>query len=106
MPSSGEFTPTNGAVIPGIVVEAMKVEFGVPVTAYLCSAAFLNYCAVGLVFADRFARFEDGNPIRTSNVMGTTMINGYTVLKTFNSWYVVCSWANDDMWEKTASVLH
>lgn len=106
MPSSAELTPTDGVVVPGIVADAMKVEFGVPVTAYLCSVAFLNYCAIGLVFVDRFARFKNGNSIRTSNVLGTKMVNGYTVLETLNSWYVVCSWANDDMWAKTANVLH
>lgn len=96
----------GGRVIPSAVAEAMKVEFGVPVTAYLCCTAFVGYCAIGLVFGDRFGRFYDGDGIRTSNVLSMTMTGGYAVLETLNSWYVVCTWANDNAWPRFPGPLH
>ena len=93
-------------VIPSAVADAMKVDFGIAVTAYLCCTAFTGYCAIGLVFSDRFGRFDDGDGICTSNVLSMTMIKGYAVLETLNSWYVVITWANDHAWPRFPGPLH
>lgn len=89
-------TQADATVVPRIVAAAMRINFGEPITAYLCHARLYGYCAVGLVFGDRFGRFADGNAIHTSNVLSKTMISGYTVIETFNSRYVICTWATEE----------
>lgn len=94
--ASRVLTSANTSTMPSIVEQAMKVDFKKPVTAYLCYARLYGYCAVGLVFGDRIGRFADGNAIHTSNVVSRTMINGYAVLETLNSRYVICTWAAEE----------
>jgi hypothetical protein len=104
--ASRVLTLADESLIPRIVTEAMKVDFESPVTAYLCYARLYGYCAVGLVFGDRFGRFADGNAIHTSNVLSKTMISGYTVIETFNSRYVICTWATEEFGPRFLGATH
>ena len=104
--ASRVLTSANTSTIPSIVVKALKVDFGRPVTAYLCYARFYGYCAIGLVFGDRLGRFADGNAIHTSNVMNRTIVNGYAVLETLNSYYVICTWASEEFGPRFLGATH
>jgi hypothetical protein len=94
------------SVIPRIVAVAMKVDFGRPITAYLCYARLHGHCAVGLVFGDRIGRFANGNAIHTSNVLSKFMISGYTVIETLNSCYVICAWAHEKFGPRFLGATH
>ena len=104
--NSRVLTSADEPVIPNIVAEAMKVDFGAPVTGFLCYAALQGCCAVALVFGDRLGRFNDGLGIRTSTVLSISMVNGYAVIETLNSRYVVCAWASEEFGPRSPGVLH
>ncbi|MFJ2550191.1 hypothetical protein ACIOVF_27540 [Pseudomonas sp. NPDC087612] len=88
---------TPPSAIPTSVTKAMQAEVGLEITGYLSSVEygpgerFLR----GVVFGDREKRFDDGEPIRTSVIMTSQKIQGYLVVQTLNSLYVVCDWAGD-----------
>ncbi|WP_422422197.1 hypothetical protein [Pseudomonas sp. GZD-222] len=88
---------TPPSAIPKSVSKAMQAELNLEITGYLSSVEygpgerFLR----GVVFGDREKRFDDGEPIRTSVIMTSQEIQGYLVVQTLNSLYVVCDWAGD-----------
>ncbi|MNJ68727.1 hypothetical protein D3C77_649990 [compost metagenome] len=75
----------------------MQTEFELAISAYLSSTSYgeAELYLKGLVFGDREKRFDDGDPICTSIIMGTQVIQGYLVVQTLNSLYVVCDWAGN-----------
>ncbi|WP_230090905.1 hypothetical protein [Pseudomonas sp. BIGb0427] len=85
------------ATMPSSVLKAMQIEFELAITAYLSSASYGEgeIYLRGVVFGDREKRFDDGDPICTSFIMGTREMQGYVVVQTLNSRYVVCDWAGD-----------
>ncbi|MBI6884973.1 hypothetical protein JEU22_13750 [Pseudomonas putida] len=72
----------------------MRRNFGVPVTAYISAAAYGpgDLYLEGVVFADRGGRFDDGDTIRTSIIMYSSTIDGFLVVQTLSSIYVVSDW--------------
>lgn len=78
--------------LPTSLAKAMKVDFGVPITAYISAAAYGagDMYLEGVVFGDRAARFDDGDTIRTSIIMNSETIGGFLVVQTLSSIYVVC----------------
>ena len=104
--NSRVLTSADEPVMPSIVAEAMKIDFGSPVTGFLCYAALQGCCAVALVFGDRLGRFNDGLGIRTSTILSRSLVNGYAVIETLNSRYVVCTWASDESGPRFPGVVH
>lgn len=95
--------------MPASVERAVAVNFGVPVTGYLCCAEFdeLSGCLVGIVFLENRGRFEDGATIRTSTLVGGAEHGDYKLFKTIGgSTYVVCDWAQDGANPRFQGVLH
>lgn len=84
----------GAAALPTSVVKAMEVNFGMPVTAYISAAAYGagDMYLEGLVYADRESRFDDGDIIRTSIILDSTTVEGFLVVRTLSSLYVVCDW--------------
>ncbi|MNJ64594.1 hypothetical protein D3C77_605540 [compost metagenome] len=89
------YTPPSA--IPSSVAKAMQTELGVDITAYLSSVEYgaEERFLRGIVFGDREKRFDDGELIRTSIIMVSQKVQGYLVVQTLNSLYVVCDWAGD-----------
>ncbi|QHG68227.1 hypothetical protein C2H86_12335 [Pseudomonas putida] len=73
----------------------MHTEFELEITAYLSSVEYGPHELFlrGVVFGDRERRFDDGDPIRTSNIVSYVELQGYVLARTLNSTYVVCDWA-------------
>lgn len=86
--------PNLAATLPTSVVKAMQADFGVPVTAYISAAAYGpgDIYLEGVVFNDRGGRFDDGDTIRTSIIMDSGIVDGYLVVRTLSSTYVVSDW--------------
>jgi hypothetical protein len=96
--SSSKIVDTPLAAMPSSVIKAMQIDFGWEVTAFLSSVEYGNgeLFLQGIVFRDREKRFDDGNRIRTSFIMASEQIQGYLVVQTLSSRYVVCDWAGHD----------
>lgn len=78
---------------PKCILDAQKIDFGVPVTGYLCCVEFQPPCMVGVVFSEARARFADGKTIRTSQIERVFELLGYQLCETYNgSLYVICHW--------------
>jgi hypothetical protein len=97
---------TEMLAMPNAVVEAMNIDFGLPVTAYLCNVVLEGQVAMGNVFVDRFRRFNHGNGIHTSNILSKPGVKGYVLLETLNSVYVVCTWAGDGFGPRFSGRVH
>lgn len=83
--------------IPRIISDAQALDFGLPITGYLCCASVRFPCLIGIVFLDRLGRFEDGGYICTSWVQNSLIIHGLLVCETVTgSRYVVCHWLQED----------
>lgn len=95
--SSSKIVDSPLAAMPSSVKKAMQIDFGWEITAYLSSVEYGagELYLEGIVFRDREKRFDDGDPIRTSIIMGSEQIQGYLVVQTLSSRYVVCDWAGD-----------
>ncbi len=93
------------ARMPSSVVKAMQVPFGLQITAYLSSVQYGpgELYLQGVIFSDREQRFEDGASIRTSIIMSAQEIQGFFVVRTLSSLYVVCDWAGDAARESSKS---
>lgn len=91
---------------PNAVVEAMNIDFGMPVTAYLCNVVLEGRVALGNVFSDRYSRFNHGNGIHTSTIVNTSFAKGYVLLETLNSVYVVCTWSGDGHGPRFSGRVH
>lgn len=65
-----------------------------PVTAFISAAAYgpRNMYLERVVFGDRGGRFDDGDTIRTSIIMDSSIVAGYLVVRTLSSTYVVSDW--------------
>lgn len=94
--SSSKIVDSPLAAMPSSVKKAMQIDFGWEITAFLSSVEYGTgeFFLQGIVFRDREQRFDDGDPIRTSIIMGSEQIQGYLVVQTLSSRYVVCDWAS------------
>ncbi|WEK29666.1 MAG: hypothetical protein P0Y58_22645 [Candidatus Pseudomonas phytovorans] len=95
-PLSTRHTFDDPAVtMPRTVSKAMEASFGIPITAYLSAAVFGagELYIEGFVFKDNGKRFDDGDRIRTSILMSSHTVEGYLVVQTLRSTYVICDWA-------------
>ncbi|WP_256585740.1 hypothetical protein [Pseudomonas sp. 02C 26] len=95
--SSSKIVDTPLAAMPSSVIKAMQIDFRWEITAFLSSVEYGSgqLFLMGFVFSDREKRFDDGDPIRTSFIMGSQEIQGYLVVQTLSSRYVVCDWAGE-----------
>ncbi|SDQ92083.1 hypothetical protein SAMN05216487_4659 [Pseudomonas sp. UC 17F4] len=95
--SSSKIVDTPLAAMPSSVKKAMQIDFGWEITAFLSSVEYGTgeLFLEGIVFCDREKRFDDGDPIRTSFIMGSKEVQGYLVVQTLSSRYVICDWAGD-----------
>ncbi|MEH6412466.1 hypothetical protein ACIPZG_05530 [Pseudomonas sp. NPDC089395] len=95
--STSKIVDVSPSAMPSTVAKAMQFEFDLEVTAYLSSVEYGPHELFlrGVVFGDRQRRFDDGDPIRTSNIVSCEDLQGYVVARTRNSTYVVCDWAAD-----------
>ncbi|MHC2148926.1 hypothetical protein [Pseudomonas sp. 210_17 TE3656] len=95
--SSSKIFDTPLAAMPSSVIKAMHIDFGWEIKAFLSSVEYGagELFLKGIVFRDRDKRFDDGDPIRTSFIMGSKEIQGYLVVQTLSSRYVICDWAGD-----------
>lgn len=78
------------------VKRAMCIDFGAPVTGYLCFAKidWNIRCLLGVVYLENRGRFRDGATIRTSVLKAHMESAAHHVFETVNgSIYVVCSWS-------------
>lgn len=84
------------AAIPSTVAKAM-VAITTNVTAYLSSVEYGagELFLKGVVFGDQEKRFNDGDTICTSVIRRTLHVDGYLVVETLNSSYVVCDWGGE-----------
>jgi hypothetical protein len=104
--NSNVFLETEILAMPNAIIEAMNIDFGRLVTAYLCNVILEGRVAFGNVFADRFRRFNHGNGIHTSNILSKPVVKGYVLLETLNSVYVVCTWAGDGFGPRFSGRVH
>lgn len=93
--STSKFVDVSPSAMPSTVANAIRVDFELEVTAYLSSVEYGPHELFlrGVVFGDRERRFDDGDAIRTSNIVNYEELQGYVVARTLNSIYVVCDWA-------------
>ncbi|WP_236193692.1 hypothetical protein [Pseudomonas faucium] len=93
--STTKIADVSPSAMPSSIAKAMQVEFELEITAYLSSVEYGPHELFlrGVVFGDRERRFDDGDPIRTSNIVSYEELQGYVVARTLNSTYVVCDWA-------------
>ncbi len=92
--------------IPAKVAAAMKIEFGFRVTGYLVCAVREGLGMIGVVYGDEKGRFANGHSIRTSAVLDAEVIQGYVVVQTLNSLYVICDWATAQSGPRFTGVHH
>ncbi|MEW4948625.1 hypothetical protein [Pseudomonas asiatica] len=97
--------PKVAVTLPTSVVKAMRTEFGVPITAFISAAAYGagNMYLEGVVFADRGGRFDDGDTIRTSIILNSEAVDGFLVVQTLSSIYVVADWLGGTFSEASIS---
>ena len=82
---------------PKCVGDAKNIDFGAPITGYLCCAEFQPPCLIGVVFSETRGRFADGKTIRTSRIERVFELLGYHLCETFNgSRYVICHWWHEN----------
>lgn len=82
--------------LPHLVLDARKIDFGWPVTGYLCRVELQPPCLVGAVFCDARGRFEDGAFIRTSALGRVFQSENHLLFETLSgSRYVVCDWLDE-----------
>lgn len=80
--------------IPTAVAQAMELDFGMPITAYLLAAVDSPPVLMGTVFGDTTGRFREGTSMRTSAIKKVFFVDGYALFRTVaGSLYVVVSWA-------------
>ncbi|CAH0649914.1 MULTISPECIES: hypothetical protein [Pseudomonas] len=105
--SSSKIVDAPLAAMPSSVKQAMQIDFGREITAFLSSVEYGTgeLFLEGIVFRDRENRFDDGDPIRTSIIMSSEEIQGYVVVQTLSSRYVVCDWASHGARENS-SIQH
>ncbi len=94
------------AAISSGVAKAMDTQFDLAVTAYLSSAQYMEgeVCLTGVIFGDDRKRFADGTTIFTSMIIRSQELQGYLVVHTLNSSYVICDWAGDDARENLSFI--
>lgn len=97
--------PKVAATLPTSVINAMRSDFGVPVTAFISAAAYGpgNMYLEGVVFADRGGRFDDGDTIRTSIILNSEAVEGFLIVQTLSSIYVVADWLGGTFSEASIS---
>ena len=92
---------------PKSVLEAKKIDFGVPITGYLCCAEFQPPCVTGVVFSETRGRFGDGKRIRTSRIERVFELLGFQLCETCNgSRYVICHWWHENGTVPAINLIH
>jgi hypothetical protein len=93
--------------LPRRVLDAKQIDFGWPVTGYLCLVELQPPCLLGVIFCDALKRFEDGAYIRTSALARVFQSENYLLFETFSgSRYVVCDWLDDSGAVEAIRVFH
>lgn len=83
-----------------MLIKALEMDFGRPVTGYLTEAIFVAGCCIGRVHqhirASVMGRFQDGHRIRTSDVMMADQCVEFWALRTRSgSLYIVLTFSED-----------
>ncbi|TPG91171.1 hypothetical protein EAH72_27350 [Pseudomonas caspiana] len=79
--------------LPQCVRDAKKIDFGVPISGYLCCAEFQPPCVIGVFFSETPGRFADGKTIRSSKLERVFQVKGYQLCETLSgSRYLICHW--------------
>jgi len=88
-------TDRPSVTLPGNVVKAMQIPFEIEVTALLWSVRLEpgELSPEGTIFGDREQRFEDGASTVTPLVLSSQELQGFLVVHTLRSVYVVCDWS-------------
>jgi hypothetical protein len=94
------------ASIPATVLNAMTIDFRVPISGYLICAEAEGVALIGIVFGDNKGRFRNGHSIRTSVVLERQVIHGHVIVETLNSRYVVCDWSQEGLGPRFTGVHH
>ena len=82
--------------VPSSVRDAQSLDFGLPITGYLCCARAEFPFVIGVVFSDSKTRFRQAATIRTSPIENAFEMHGLWVCETINdSRYVICDWAHE-----------
>lgn len=82
--------------IPTNVRETQPLNFGFPITAYLCCAQAEFPCVIGIVFGDAKQRFRQSASIRTSPIDNAFEMHGLWGCKTVQGRrYVICDCAHE-----------
>lgn len=92
---------------PKCVLDAQAINFGVPITGYLCCAEFQPPCVTGVVFSETRSRFVNGLSIRTSQIERMVELQGYQLCETYNgSRYVICHWWYENGAMPILNIIH
>jgi hypothetical protein len=93
--------------VPSSVLVAQRVDFGCPITGYLCCTEFRPPVLTGFVFNDARRRFQQGAHIRTSAIQKVFLSDGYLLCQTLSgSTYVVVHWQHENGEMPLERVLH
>lgn len=79
--------------LPSAVVKATRIDWGVPIDAYLMDAARVGDRLTGLVYCDLSGVSTDGMTVVTPAVSPVTEISGYSLVRsrTGSDHYVIVS---------------
>lgn len=83
-----------------MLIKALEMDFGRPVTGYLTQSTFVAGCCIGRVHqhirSSVMGRFQDGHRIRTSDLMKADQCGEFWALRTRSgSLYIVLSFCED-----------
>lgn len=93
--------------LPRCVLGAKEIDFGVPISGYLCCAEFQPPCVIGVVFSETRGRFADGKTIRSSKLERVLQLKGYQLCETFSgSRYVICHWWYENGALPVVNIIH
>lgn len=93
--------------LPKCVLDAQTINFGMPVTGYLCCAEFQPPCVIGVVFSETRGRFADGKTIHSSRLERVFELMGYQLCETQNgSRYVICHWWYENGTVPLVNMIH
>ena len=97
----------RGMGLPQCVRDAKKIDFGVPISGYLCCAEFQPPCVIGVFFSETRGRFADGKTIRSSKLERVFQVKGYQLCETFSgSRYLICHWWYENGALPALNIIH
>jgi hypothetical protein len=79
--------------LPLAVVKATRIDWGVPIDAYLMDAARVGDRLTGLVYCDLSRVSSDGMTVVTPEIRDVRKVNGFTLVRslTLRDHYVIVS---------------